>query len=274
MNTTFNIPCSNSEVPINLIVEIGSCNVSIFCYTNFPFTAQGFYYYTITESETPNDIAIALKNIFVAEDFNDTNTDKVHIFYNYAETTLLPAAYFNATEVNNIAELMFGNKTNSSNLHETIAINNIENIYAVPAEIKNELATIFPTAKSMHSLSKTIQNINGTKLFTTIYDKEIRVILYKENAFTIATYFDYSTPEDVCYHLLNVCERFEVKPTAVELIVDGMLNTNSNLYNEMYKYFLHIDIETLPEKVELGAGFEEIAVHYYAPLVKLAKCVS
>lgn len=274
MNTTFNIPCSNSEVPINLIVEIGNCNVAIFCYTNFPFTAQGFYYYTITENETPNDIATALKNIFVTEDFNTTNTDKVHIFYNYAETTLLPTTYFNAAEVNNIAQLMFGNKTASSNLHETLAINNIENIYTVPTAIKNTLNNIFPAANNMHSLSKAIQNTNGIKLTTTIYDKEIRVILYKENAFTIATYFDYTTPEDVCYHLLNVCERFAVNPNDVELTVNGMIDANSNLYREIHKFFLQMEIENLPEKVELAAGFNGIASHYFSPLVKLAKCVS
>ena len=274
MNTTFKIPYIKTDTPINLIVEIGTSNIAIFCYSTFPFTATGFYYYTVTESDTNNTIGNELKRIFAAENLSTTSVDNVHIFYNNAETTLVPTAYFKKEELQNIAALMFGNKTNYSNLHETIDLHSIENIYAVPTDIKNVLDSVFPAAKSMHSVSKCLQNINGTKLFATVYDKEIRLILFKENTFTLATYFDYATPEDVCYHLLNVCERFGVNPAEIELVINGMINENSNLYKEIYKFFMHVQIENLPNKVELAEGFAEIASHYYLPLVKLAKCVS
>jgi hypothetical protein len=274
MNTTFKIPYKNTDAPNNVIIEIGSCNVSIFCYSTFPFTATGFYYYTTTDNDTTATIANELKVILADENLTANLVDKVHIFYNNAESTLVPTAYFKQTEVNNIAALMFGNKVNSINFHETLDAQKIENVYAVSSEIKMVMESIFPTAKAMHSLSKVIQNTNGTKLFTTVYDKEIRLVLFKENKLMLATYFDYTTPEDVCYHMLNVCERYTVNPMEVEVIVNGMIDTNSNLYKEIYKFFMHLSIENLPEKVQLVEGFDEIEAHYFSPLVKLAKCVS
>lgn len=274
MNTTFKIPYNNTEAPANIIVELGASSVAIFCYSTYPFTATGFYYYTITETENNGTIITELIKIFNNEKLTKASVDNVHIFYNYADSTLVPASYFKNEEVNNIATLMFGKKSNCITQHESIDAQQIENIYAVPMEIKNAMANIFPNAKSMHSLSKAIQSVNGTKLYTTVYDKEIRLVLFKENIFTLATYFDYTTPEDVCYHMLNVCERYVVSPMEVEIIVNGMLDTASNLYKEIYKFFMQISTENLPDKVLLTEGFDEIASHYYSPLVKLAKCVS
>jgi Protein of unknown function (DUF3822) len=274
MNTTFKIPYKNTDAPNNVVIEIGACNVSIFCYSTFPFTATGFYYYTITDNDTTSTIASELKTILVNENLTAALVDKVHIFYNYAESTFVPSAYFKTAEVDNIAALMFGNKMASVNLHETLDVQKIENVYAVPAEIKMAMEAIFPNARASHSLCKAIQNANGTKLFSTVYDKEIRIVLFKENTFMLAAYFDYTTPEDVCYHMLNACERYAVSPADVDVVLNGMIDTNSNLYKEMYKFFIQLHIENLPEKVQLADGFEEIASHYFSPLVKLAKCVS
>jgi hypothetical protein len=274
MNTTFKIPYNNSEAPAHIIVEIGASNIAIFCYSTYPFTANGFYYYSITENDSNTAIANELKAILESEKLTAITTDDVHIFYNYAESTLIPTSYFKQEEINNIANLMFGNKSNCINMHENISTHRIENIFAVPMEIKNTMDIIFPSSKSMHSLSKSIQSVNGTKIYNTVYDKEIRLVLFKENIFTLASYFEYTTPEDVCYHMLNVCERFAVSTSDVEVILNGMIDTNSNLYKEIYKFFMQISIEDLPEKVMLADGFEEIASHYFSPLVKLAKCVS
>ncbi len=274
MNTTFKIPHIKTDAISNLIVEIGTSNIAIFCYSTYPFTATGFYYYTITENDN-TALANALQSIFTEEHLSTAGFENVHIFYNNADTTLVPTSYFKKEALhNNIAALMFGNKTNYTNLHETTSIKSIENIYAVPLEIKTLMDNIFPNAISMHSISMALQSTNGTKLFATVYEKEIKLVLYKENEFTLAAYFDYATPEDVCYHMLNACERFAVSPSEIELIINGMIDTNSNLYKEMYKFFVLIQIENLPDKVQLANGFEDIASHYYLPLVKLAKCVS
>jgi hypothetical protein len=274
MNTTFKIPITKTDAPANLIIEIGASNVAILCYSTFPFTATGFFYYTLAENAENNAIANELKSIFEAEGFTISTTDNVHVFYNYAESTFVPSIYFEKEKVNSIAALMFGNKTNYTNFNETIFSQKIENIYTIPNAIVDSISKVFPNTRQLHSLTMAIQQTNGTKLYATIYDKEIRIILFKENVFTISSYFNYTTPEDVCYHMLNVCERFEVNTTEVEVTINGMIDTSSNLYKEMYKFFMHLNIEQLPEKVELASGFEDIAAHYYTPLIKLAKCVS
>ena len=268
MNTTFKIVPTNIDVPNNILVEISTSNVGVICYTTFPFVINGFYYFNLTEKDKAGAFLTELN-----EHLNFLK-EQVNVFYNYADSTLVPSTFFKKDELNNIAALMYGNKLNAINVNETITELSIENIYSVPQNIKNEIESLFPAAKSYHSLSKLIQHTNGTKLYATIYHNEIRVILFKENNFTLASYFDYTTPEDVCYHLLNVCQQNEVSVTEVELVLNGMIETTSNLYKEMYKFFLNIAVDALPEKVLLAENFDGLSEHYFSPLVKLAKCVS
>ena len=71
-----------------------------------------------------------------------------------------------------------------------------------------------------------------------------------------------------------MCQQNEVSATDVVLVLNGMIETTSNLYKEMYKFFLNISVDALPEKVLLAENFDGLSEHYFSPLVKLAKCVS
>ena len=275
MNTTFKIvPALNNENACNLLLEISESNVAVFCYSTYPFTAQGFYYFSVTENDKGINFANNLKATLQAETLHTAHFNQIDIFYNFADTTLVPTTFFKEAEKDNVASLMFGNKTDSISLHETITELDIENIYAVPNSLLQVMDEIYPTAKKHHSLSKIIQPTVGTTLLTTIYEKDIRLVLMNKNNLLLAAYFDYNTPEDVCYHMLNACQQNSISAEIVHVILNGMIDTNSNLYKEIYKFFLNINTDILPKKVLLAEGFDGLSEHYFSPLVKLAKCVS
>ena len=85
----------------------------------------------------------------------------------------------------------------------------------------------------------------------------------------IVQYFNYTTPADVCYHLLNVAERFEVAPSSIRLTLSGMIDVDSTLYKEVYKYFLHVNFATTHD-FEVAEGFEGLPSHFYHHLTALA----
>jgi preprotein translocase subunit SecA len=85
--------------------------------------------------------------------------------------------------------------------------------------------------------------------------------------------FEFSTPDDAVYHLLNICQSFEVDATKTGLIISGMVDANSNLYNELYKYFLKIDFTTLPENFNYTEEIKNSPAHYFSHLFATAACV-
>jgi hypothetical protein len=85
--------------------------------------------------------------------------------------------------------------------------------------------------------------------------------------------FQYKVPEDAAYHLLNVCERFEVKANDTVLHLNGMIDPDSNLYNELYKYFLQTAFGTLPEIFTYNEEIKKYPEHYFSHLFELAACV-
>ena len=97
----------------------------------------------------------------------------------------------------------------------------------------------------------------------------LKLFFFKEGQLQIVQYFDFTTPADVCYHILNVAERFETTASSLTLSLSGMIDVDSTLYQELYKYFLHIKFAETKDVV-FSKGFEELPTHFYHHLTALA----
>ena len=82
--------------------------------------------------------------------------------------------------------------------------------------------------------------------------------------------YRYKTPEDVVFHILNVCENFEVKDVGLQLF--GMIEKDSALFRELHKYFLNIHFGVLPGNCNYAEGIKEFPAHYFSHLFSLAPC--
>ena len=85
--------------------------------------------------------------------------------------------------------------------------------------------------------------------------------------------YAYQTPDDVSYYLLAICNRFNINQDKVTLIVSGLLDEQSRLYQELLKYFLQVQWDRMPESVKMDAAFAAYPNHYFSPLLKMALCV-
>jgi hypothetical protein len=72
---------------------------------------------------------------------------------------------------------------------------------------------------------------------------------------------------------LNVCKGFDVQPDSVILHINGMIDENSALYSAIYKYFLQIEFDTLPEGYTYDDGIKNYPAHFFSHLFALASCV-
>ena len=100
-------------------------------------------------------------------------------------------------------------------------------------------------------------------------DKFTVLILHEGQLIHLQTYF-YQVPEDVAFYLLSVCQLYGLKPEEIKVCIAGLIESDSALYHELGRYFLHLQwIESNWQKNPAG----DYPPHYFSPLVDMSSCV-
>ncbi len=275
LKVAFKIPPIVEDISLlHLLLEVGNNEVSLLLYSTNPFTLQGHFIFTLEDKFFTKDYENTVKMILAQYHLVPMHFASVNIIYNYKESALIPNEYFVDTTKENVCELMFGKDTTAYTFQENVKDSEMKLIYRVPQKMFDLWNQLYPKNKFSHATSsQLLQNKSANILHCIIYQHNIKIILFKGNELQIVQYFDYETPLDVCYHLLNVCELFNVTISDVLLSLSGMIEENSNLYNEMYKYFLNITFTQLSNEAICADSMKEQPQHFYSNLTALALCV-
>ena len=271
MKIAFKIePSADKNVDLHLLVEVGDEDISFLIYSTSPFKIEGLYSLSLDKNSFPTDYLKELTNFVEQNRSLDSSAfSSTNIFYNFSTSTLVPLAYFKEEEKEEILAQLFVPDKMRSCFEESCRDSEIKHIYSAPTIVHEKLIALYPSAKFAHSTSYQVNKNNDSVLHCIIYNASIKIILFKEDQLQIVQYFNYTTPTDVCYHLLNVAERFEVAPSSIQLSLSGMIDVDSTLYKEVYKYFLHVNFPASAAE-NVAEGFEGLPSHFYHHLTALA----
>ena len=275
MNIAFKIPpVSHLYSDMHLLAEAGKEEISFLIFSKNPFALHGFYAFSFARNIEPAEYAETVKHIVHKEHVLQQEFSSCHIFYNGDESVLVPAQYFVEADKEKLAALMFGENSATACFHENVKDNGIKNVYRVPQKIYDAMNAAFPKSSFSHACSSQLMDEGHTDtLRCIVYHNNIKIILFKDSKLQAVRYAEYLSPSDVCYHLLNTCEQFGVQPEIVQLILSGMVDEHSNLYKEIYRYFLLVSFGGLPEGISIEHKLDEQPHHFYSHLVSLAQCV-
>jgi Protein of unknown function (DUF3822) len=221
-----------------------------------------------------NDHSAVLETILQQELLLNNTFKKVVIMFSYAESLLIPFELYNSAENENVLNLIHGDlQNNVSILSDRIPERNIYNIYRVPSAILNTLNQKFTGAVNLHQYSILLKQVlaNEHKLFVLFYPRKIVLRLIKDGKLEFINNFYYKTAEDVSYVLLNVCNQFDIENVAVE--VSGLIDKDSGLYKEIYKYFESIMLATLPLNSNYSEEINQFPSHYFSHIFAVDSCV-
>lgn len=102
--------------------------------------------------------------------------------------------------------------------------------------------------------------------------KEFRVMAVRNSALQLIQSYQYSTPADVLYIVLKIFRELDISREEGSLILAGFIEKDSAVYRELYKYFIRLEFETLPEGFKTAAALQQYPDHYFSTLLKLAEC--
>jgi len=86
--------------------------------------------------------------------------------------------------------------------------------------------------------------------------------------------FKYNTKEDFIYFVIFVMEQLQLNPEEVELVLMGMIERNSGLFETVIKYVRNVRFQSKIEKFNYSYIFNELTTHKYINLLLFEMCES
>ena len=201
------------------------------------------------------------------------------LVYNFPESSLVPESLYNNEMNRELTELLHGNLNKGLILNEKVPWWELYNVYRINADVHNLLQQKFTAGKYWHYYSLLLKSykmfdLNDEKdIIKVIFhaDKMVVLVLKKGQVHLMQT-FSYQDTKDVAYHLLNCCHQFGIVREEVLMMVGGLIERQSALGAELYKYFLNLSFEEIDESIKVTDELKELPLHYFSSLLKMAVC--
>lgn len=199
-------------------------------------------------------------------DFN-----KVRIVYSLPESVLIPFPLYNSKQNKEVLNLLHGDlKDDAMIFTEILNAHDLYNAYRLPAELHKTIDSQYPNFKGVHHYTLLLQQkpLETDQLSVVFYNSKMVVCLFKNGQFKLINTFDFRVAEDVSYILLNICRQFETGDIKVEL--SGLIEENSSLYRDIYKYFGNISFSKLPGDFDYTEEILNYPPQYFSHLFAFA----
>ncbi len=212
---------------------------------------------------------VADENI-LQEDFKNTT-----IVYAHPQSVLVPSDMLQDAQKKEMLELVHGDMSDAFIRTDFLFRQYTHNIYPVPKQVDSITSYLFslPVSTHLYSLLPDMYQSAGNHLHCIFNPGSFIAMLVKEGKLQAIQTFSFKTPEDVVYYLLHFCDAFETDINETVLHLNGMIDKSSNLFAELYKYFLNVEFAVLPSQFTYPADIDKYPAHYFSYLFAAASCV-
>ncbi len=260
------IPGDIKAASCDLVCEVSTEGFSYLiqdCEANV-FIATGVYHFNTAIHG--NHIA-DLQKIFEEQELLCENFRNVNIIYSFPESVLIPFSLYNSRNNADVLNMIHGDFTeNDVILTDMLLENKVYNCYRMPSEILREISNRFPSGKALHQYSVLIKRLSasGNKLSVIFYPQKIVLTAEKDGNLLLVNSFQYKNAEDVSYTLLNICRQFEIENPSLE--VSGLIERDSALFKEIYKYFDPVTFTISPAETSFSKEMNQYPAHFFSLL--------
>lgn len=274
MRTVFEIlPSSVNPESCKLLCEVSNEGFS-FCIKNEEtnsFLGLGVYHFD--KSKPAVGLPIAMQVLFHQKEILAGKFKKVCVVYSYCQSTLIPFSVYDREKNAVLMNMMFGDVgQNETILTDVLPDKSIYNCYRLPAALLEVIQTQFPDSSFSHQYSLLLKNssVESDHLTLIFYTQKFIVCLVKDGKYQLLNSYNFETPQDVSYGLLNICQQFHMSDP--HLIIHGLLEENSPLYKDIYKYFNDIELASLPSNSVYSDEIMKFPSHYFSYIFAIDSC--
>jgi uncharacterized protein DUF3822 len=220
-----------------------------------------------------------LRDLLESEHHLSRPVKETLLVYNFVESSLIPERLFAMDTNREIIDTLHGNLQKGVILTEKIPWWELFNVYRVAPDLHTLLQHTFAGGKYWHYYSLLLKSY---KMFdssekencikVTFYSDKMVTLVIREGCPVLVQTFRYQDTKDVAYHLLNICHQLGLNQEEVRLLVGGLIDRQSTLSAELYKYFVRLEFEEIDESIKITDELKEYPLHYFSSILKMAVC--
>ena len=196
---------------------------------------------------------------------------KVQVAYSSKAFTLVPEKLYNSNHstsyLKNITEISAWEEV----FTDYIPSHKICNVFLIPKEVKTFFTEKYPEVSFYHSttvllnsFSKLTLNNEGDKLLVNLAKGNLEVILINDAKLKLLNSYDLSTGKDLLYYTLLIVEQFGLNQEKQEIYVSGLIDENSDLFQQLKRYLPKTKLLNAYVGLQLGEYFQkQVEIHNY-----------
>ncbi len=138
--------------------------------------------------------------------------------------TIIPKSFFELQDY--AALLKFQHPTFDTNIYNTfssqISALNVNLVFACPTKITKAISSVFRDIQISHTIVEfisAVQNLNEDGMFVSVKDKKMTVAVIANSNLQLLNSYEFSTHEDILYHIMNIIENLNLQPTKEKLTI-------------------------------------------------------
>lgn len=221
------------------------------------------------DAEMSPVFANVLRDVKLASGIMKDYHPNVQVIWENSECLLVPAHYYHDQVATQYLNIVFGNALHAEVSGHTHTATRTAAVFRVPRAWKEAVVMTYPNATFEHKYLGLFNSFNYDRqgLYAFFYRNHFILVVVKQQKVQLMQTFNYQTPEDVLYYILNTCNQYGMDYESTPVRVSGLIDFKSSLYEEMVKYLPDVAVDSLPGN-RLGSAFTEQPVHYFVPFFK------
>ena len=258
-----------------LVVEIAKSHIACIAKNESDNTISSFEIFRL--NGTSNDFYEVFSDVQAESKLLHKPYTDSKVFIQNEMSVLVPANVFTKELADDFLNVAACESTRMVTMSDELNIDGgVVNAYRVPMNTLSILHLNMGRIVVEHTYSQIVRNLFSPSRNTPeqlikvqFYYDHIIVAVVSGKALQLVQTFNYQTPADVLYYLLNVSQRLQLNAEQMVLEVSGMIDLDSPMYNELVGYFKNILIEE-PEKKLTHHDAGKFPAHYFTPIFNLA----
>lgn len=259
-----------------LCIEVGQFFT---CFTISDLSGLQIIDFVYFESFLPVDVD-QINVLLNHEKLNEVPFSDVVLVHNRLEMALVPTSIYKPELSSTILETIHGDLLPMEICVDDVHQWELHNVYGWKPELLSLISSKFPQLRNiqfstagLRSLFKTLSLEKEQWMKVYFYKNAFHLLALKDNQLQLAQTFNFETPQDIIYHILNVVDRLKLDLASISVEVSGLLDIQSETWSEFNKFFVSVSLEACTSIDHSPNSEGHLPSHYYTPFLITPRCV-
>ena len=194
-------------------------------------------------SPTPDKLLQNVESVFKKERALQKRYGSTNITHVNQLSTLVPKSLFDEDRIRDYLKFSSKTYTNDYVVHDEIENHDMVNVYIPFVNVNNFFLERFGSFEYKHFSTVLVNNLLNTfkfsehpHMFAHIGELQFEILVIANDKLLFYNSFNYQSEADFIYYILFTAEQLGLNPEEFELILAGIIDTESELYKIAYRY--------------------------------------